>query len=56
MSKVYRDSQWDKNGVIGAMLKDITIPRMAKVRQLFDDTKIEDIPAVIREEFDRPEI
>lgn len=56
MSKVYRDSQWDKNGVIEEMLKDITIPRMAKVRQLFDDTKIEDIPAVIREEFDRPEI
>lgn len=56
MSKVFRDSEWDRDGVIEGILGDVPIPKMAKVRQLFDETKIEDIPAAIEAEFNKPEI
>lgn len=56
MTKVFRDSEWDRDGVIEGILGDIPIPKMAKVRQLFDETKIEDIPGAIEAEFNKPEI
>lgn len=56
MSKIYRDSQWDKKGVLDEMLSPIALPKMAGVKQVFDDTCIKDIPAAVRKEFDRAEI
>jgi len=56
MSKKLRDSQWDRYGVIENMLRNVKIPRMAKIAQKFDNKRIEDIPAAIRRELGRPEI
>ncbi|NCB00762.1 MAG: DUF2088 domain-containing protein [Spirochaetia bacterium] len=56
MEKFFRDSSWDRDGVIEGILQDISIPKMAKVRQLFDETKVEDIPLAIETEFNKKEI
>jgi len=56
MSTTFRDSSWDRDGVIAGILEPVKIPKMAKVRQLFNDSKIEDIPKAIEAEFNRPEI
>ena len=56
MSTTMRDSVWDRDGVIESILEPVRIPKMAKVRQLFDDSSIEDIPQVIESEFNKPEI
>ena len=56
MSTKMRESVWDRDGVIAGILESTKIPRMAKVQQLFDKSKIEDIPKAIEAEFNRPEI
>src|SRR5690554_1604484 len=56
MSEKFRDSQWDRHGVVGRMLNDIKVPKMAKVLQKFEDNGIKDIPAVIKSELSKPEI
>lgn len=56
MSENLRDSKWDRDGVIYKILKDTPLPKMAKVSQHFDSKHIEDIPSVVRAEFDKPEI
>ena len=56
MTKVFRDSEWDRDGVIEGILGNVPIPRMAKVRQLFDETRVEDIPRAIEAEFNKSEI
>lgn len=43
-------------GSIHEMLKDIPIPRMVPVRQLFDDSHLHDVPAAVREEMARPAV
>ncbi len=42
--------------VVNDLIKDIPIPRMVPVRQIFDRSYIEDVPAEVRRELDRPEI
>lgn len=39
-------------GILHELLKDIPIPKMAKVRQTFNDTKIEDVPKALLEELE----
>lgn len=39
--------------IISRLTADVAIPAMATVRQIFDDSRITDIPAAIRAEFDR---
>ncbi|MGI5098366.1 DUF2088 domain-containing protein [Treponema socranskii] len=56
MTNRRRDSQWDRDGVIHEMLKDVPIPRMGIVKQYFKDHSISDIPGAIKKEFCRPEI
>ena len=56
MSTTFRDSSWDRDGVIAGILDPVRIPRMARVRQLFDDTRVDDIPKAIEEQFNKPEI
>ena len=56
MSDIRRDSQWDRDGVINGMLKDMAVPKMAVVEQHFEDNSIADIPAVIKQEFGKAEI
>lgn len=45
-----------KMGVVSDLLKDIEIPKMAKVRQIFPRERIEDIPSAVRKELLRQEI
>jgi len=56
MSEKFRDSQWDRHGVINDILKQIRIPKMARVAQEFEDTTIRDIPAAVAKEFEKQEI
>ena len=43
---------------IKSLLQNIPVPRLLRIRQIFDDTHIpaEEIPAVIRRQLDRQEI
>lgn len=41
---------------LGDMLKDIKIPKMAKVRQVFPRERIENIPVAVRKELEKGEI
>lgn len=43
-------------GSIHELLKDVPIPRMAPVRQLFDATCLDDVPAEVRRQMSRPEV
>lgn len=45
-------------GAIRTLLQDVTVPKMARIRQIFDDTHIaeQDIPKVLREQLSRPQI
>ena len=45
-------------GAIRTLLQDVTVPKMARIRQIFDDTHIaeQDIPKVLREQLSRPAI
>ncbi len=56
MSQKVRESTWDRRGVIGGLLKDIPVPKMARVRQIFDKSRIPDIPRAVGEQIARPEI
>jgi hypothetical protein len=56
MSEKFRDSQWDRHGVIEGILKPIRIPRMARASQEFEDTTIRDVPAAVAKQFDKKEI
>ena len=46
----------DHNENVNALLRDISIPKMYKVRQVFDREHIEDPKAVLAEQLSRPEI
>ena len=56
MGEKFRDSQWDRHGVIDGILKQVKVPKMARVAQEFEDTTIRDIPAAVAKEFDKQEI
>lgn len=43
-------------GVIGALVKDIPLPRMVRVRQKFDSTKLDNVAQELTEQLDLPEI
>ena len=43
-------------GAIHDLLKDVPIPRMVPVRQIFDGSHLEDVPAAVRAEFARPAV
>lgn len=46
----------EKHEKVNALLRDIRLPRMVKVRQVFDDTRIEDVSGALRAQLERPEI
>jgi hypothetical protein len=56
MSETFRNSSWDRHGVIAGILSSVTIPKFAKIQQVFEDNTLKDIPAAIDREFARPEI
>ena len=56
METKYRDSQWDKNGVLRDILKDIRLPKMARIRQHFITDRVEDIGAAVKEEARKLEV
>ena len=45
-------------GIVADLLQNVSIPKMAPIRQSFDDTHIalEQIPEVVRQQLSRPEI
>jgi len=56
MSNTMRNSVWDRHGVIGAIVGQCKVPRMARVTQTFEDNRLKDIPGTIAKEFQKPEI
>jgi hypothetical protein len=56
MSEKVRESSWDRHGVIAGLLEGIPLPKMARVRQVFDTRRIEDIPGAVSEQIAKPEI
>ncbi len=54
MNQNIRQSAWDRNGVIRSILESVRIPRMARVRQIFEASSVPDIPVAIDREFARP--
>jgi len=50
MSVQNRDSQWDRRGVISGILKGVSIPMMARVKQKFNSERISDIQAAVKAE------
>ena len=56
MSELLRDSTWDRYGVVDNILGSIKIPQMAKIKQIFEDNSIRDIPTAIANEFSKNEI
>jgi len=56
MNEKFRDTQWDRHGVIDEILKPIMIPKMARVSQEFENNTIQDIPGAIATEFNKKEI
>lgn len=56
MSKIFRDSEWDRNNVLGEILKDIKIPKMARIRQKFDTQSLDNLPEAVRSGVNKPEI
>ena len=47
---------WDKSRVLHRMLEPVALPRMARIRQDFEDGRIADIPEAIAREFLKPRI
>ncbi|MFQ3619966.1 MAG: lactate racemase domain-containing protein [Spirochaetales bacterium] len=56
MSEQFRTSIWDRHGVIGAIVGQCKVPRMARVEQHFEDNTLKNIPATIAQEFQKKEI
>ncbi len=56
MSERFRDSAWDRNGVVEGIVGSAAVPRFAKVRQVFEDNTLRDIPAAVAAQFARAEI
>ncbi len=56
MAETFRDSRWDRHGVIAAMLKDVPIPKFSLIEQVFEDDTIRDIPSAIDRELAQPGI
>ena len=46
----------EKHEKVNALLRDIRLPRMYKVRQVFDDARIEDVSGALKAQLERPEI
>ncbi len=56
MSEKFRDSVWDRHGVVDKIVGSAVIPRFVKVRQIFEDNTIRDLPAAVAREFAKPEV
>jgi len=56
MSEKFRDSVWDRHGVIEKIVGSTKIPKFVKVRQVFEDNTLKDVPGAIAKEFAKPEI
>lgn len=56
MSEVYRDSQWDKAGVISNLLSDVCLPKMVRIKQIFDPAKITDVRNAVETELAQEKI
>lgn len=56
MSVKFRNSMWDRYGIIEKIVSPMKIPKMAKVKQLFNHKMILNISASVAREFSKPEI
>lgn len=56
MSETMRTSSWDRHGVVGKIVGQVDAPKMARVKQIFEDNTLRDIPGTIAKEFAKPEI
>ena len=56
MSEKFRDSVWDRHGIVEKIVGSTKIPKFAKVQQIFEDNTLKDIPSAVAKEFAKPEI
>ena len=56
MSETFRNSEWDRHGVIAGILAPVAIPKFAKIQQIFEDNTLKDIPGAVDREFAKPGI
>lgn len=56
MNQLFRDSEWDRHGVVEGIVGGAVIPRFAKVRQVFEDNTLKDIPAAVAAQFASAEV
>jgi len=56
MARKTGGKEWDRTGVLGAILEQVKLPRMARIRQHFADNSVRDIAVCVREQMARPEI
>jgi hypothetical protein len=56
MSEKFRDSIWDRYGIIEKIVSPMKIPKMVKAKQLFNDNIILDISASVEKEFAKADI
>jgi hypothetical protein len=54
MDQVPDKRVWDRNGVLRAMLEPIRLPRMAPVRQVFEDVRVSDLEGAVAGAFATP--
>ena len=54
MSEKFRDSVWDRHGVIAKIVGPMKIPKFVKVQQKFVDNSLKDIPGTVAKEFAKP--
>lgn len=56
MSGKFRDSRWDRDGVVQRLIQDVELPRMVRIRQNFDRTEVEDLSAAVHQALQQEKI
>ncbi|MCF7949275.1 MAG: lactate racemase domain-containing protein [Spirochaetia bacterium] len=56
MARILRDSVWDRNGMVAAILQNVQIPQMATITQKLKSQKIRDIETHIHSELSKSHI
>ena len=56
MVQKLRDSQWDRNGMVERILRNVQIPHMATISQQLESAKVEYIEAHIQREIEKADI
>jgi hypothetical protein len=56
MNQLGIEKEWDESQVIKSLLSEVTLPKMAKIKQIFESQQIEDIETHVRQELHQAKI